>query len=107
MQAIYDLIASFFTWLLNLLKEFVQFVQDFLYDITVKVFEEVLGIISSVIGSIPVPSGLSGGLQSFLNGVDPGILYFLGKSGFASAVAIIGAGYAFRMTRKVLTLFQW
>lgn len=94
-------------WLLNAVQGFFSDLVEFLTDLPKKILEAVLNAIAMVFESIPVPQFIDSGLQFLVNGVDPSILYFLQRSDFPEALAIIGAGFAFRLTRKLFTLGQW
>ena len=94
-----DLIAWF--------KAILQAIFDFFRDIGILVLELFLEGLSLLITSIPVPEFLSNGLGSYLNNVDPAILYFLGKSGLTESFALLAAGLTFRLLRKLFTLGQW
>lgn len=90
-------------------------VRDFVGELLLDVFEMVqdffLWVVSQlldfallIVGAIPVPDFIVGGFQ--WDGVQM-ILYFLDRSEFGVALAIVGAGYTFRLTRKLMTLGQW
>ncbi len=102
-----DWLKNAFNDLIEWLKAILQAVFDFFADILILVLDGVLSAVSSLLEAIPVPTFMTGGAQSLLNGLDGSILYFLSMSGFGAAMALIGAGYLFRFTRKIVTLFQW
>ncbi|MFK7087387.1 DUF2523 family protein [Chromobacterium violaceum] len=99
--------SPFFQNCLNLITAFLNAIKDVFYDIWVKIFGEILNIVVYIIGLIPFPDALAGGLQSFMSGLGGDILYFLGVTGFTTGLSIIGACYVFRIIRKFVTLFQW
>lgn len=78
-----------------------------LQDIAVSVFTAFLDAMGTLLAAIPVPDFMSGGLSAFWVNLPGGILYILTATGAPQALAIIGAGFAFRLTRKLFTLFQW
>lgn len=82
-------------------------VLEFLDDLPVNIFEALLDGIATVLEAIPVPEFITQNLGFYLNGIDPGVLYFVNRSGFAQAIAMLGAGFSFRMVRKLVTLGQW
>lgn len=96
LNAIIQAVIDFFIWLVDLLK-----------DVALWLFDALLSGIVAVIGLIPSPSFLSEGLQSIVSGFSPQLGYFLGFSGLADGLLIIGAGYTFFLLRKFATLFQW
>lgn len=103
----FDWVADWFNdfknWVSGIWDDFVEF----LHDLPVDIFESLLDGIASVLESIPVPDFIQGGLGQLLAGIDPSILYFINRSGFAEALSLLGAGFAFRMVRKLVTLGQW
>nr|BDD44471.1 hypothetical protein 4 [Cardiobacteriales bacterium] len=88
-------------------KELTSDALDVVEKIIVEAFDSILSGIAALIEALPVPNFLSNGLQFYLQDVSPDILYFLDKSSFPQAMALIGLGVAFKLTRKALTLFQW
>jgi len=101
-----------------MLKQFT----DWLWSLVVAVFGALWGLIqdafiacftllvdgfASLVSAIPVPAFVSGGLGSLWGQLDPGMVYLLSETGVPAAFAVIGTGYAFRLARKFLTLFQW
>ena len=95
------------TWIGTLVQSLVTALFQMLSDVVVSICELFLNGVAAVMGAIPVPGFLDGGLQLALNGIDPAVLYFLGRSGFGAALGILGAGFTFRMLRKLFTLGQW
>ena len=79
----------------------------FLQDLFITILDLFLSAIATVIENIPTPVFLSNGLASYLNGIDPAVIYFLSMSGFSQSLAIVGTGVLFRLTRKAFTLGQW
>lgn len=95
-------------WIKQFFLDIWQGFIDWAYDFAVKVFGGILDAIYAVVSSIPVPDFLAqASLQNYLSGIDPAVLYFLSRSGFGPAVAMIGGGVVFRLLRKVFTLGQW
>lgn len=94
----------------NLIEWFVTIFQDFgefMQDLFVWCLDTFLTGISALITAIPVPEFLTNGLSYYLTFIDPSILYFLERSGFAEGLALLGAGVTFRLLRKLITLGQW
>lgn len=94
-------------WFGGLFKAAFAAIFQLLEDIAVAVFTAFLDAIGTLLAAIPVPDFMSGGLSAFWVNLPGGILYILTATGAPQALAIIGAGFAFRMARKVFTLFQW
>ena len=101
------MLSEFTAWLLDLVKAAFTALWSFVVDAFIGLVELLVGAIVGLISLIPVPAFLSGGLQSLFGQLDPGIVYLLSASGLPAALAILGTGYAFRLVRKVVTLFQW
>lgn len=101
------MLAEFTAWLLGLVKAAFIALWQFVVDVFIGLVELIVMAVVGLLSLIPVPEFLSQGLQSVYGQLDPGILYLLGASGLPMALGIIGTGYAFRLVRKVVTLFQW
>ena len=84
-------------------QSFMAFMEDWF----VSMLRLLLEGIADVIAAIPVPAALQGGMGSVWSQLDPGLLYFLGASGVPEALAMIGVGATFRLTRKLITLGRW
>lgn len=94
-------------WLWNAIKAVFLAIWQFVQDAFIAFANAVISAAVALITAIPIPAWLSGGLQSMWSGMDGGVLWIATQCGVPQALAIIGAGYAFRMLRKFLTLFQW
>lgn len=101
------MLKQFTDWLWSLVVAMFAAVWDFVQDAFVTVLDSVVGAFVYIVTLIPVPSWLSGGLGSAWGGMDGGVIWLATQCGVPAALAIVGAGYAFRMTRKFFTLFQW
>lgn len=95
-------------WFLKIFKQiwdaFVQFVKDvvlFILDIAMQ-------LVTWIISAIPVPDFLSQySIGALLGNAGPTVGWVMSEMKIGQAMAIIAAGYAFRLLRKFLTLFQW
>lgn len=101
------MLQQFTEWLLALISKLFSGVWDFLTDLFLALLDALLKGVAEIIAAIPVPDFIQGGMQSFFSGVGGDIVYVLGAVGLPQALAIIGAGFGFRITRKLVTLFQW
>lgn len=101
------MLKEFTTWLVELVKKVFTAVWDFLSDLFVSILGTVLDAVVAMIASIPLPGWLSGGLGQTFGSMDPGVIYIVTACGIPAALTVIGGGYAFRMLRKIFTLFQW
>jgi hypothetical protein len=96
--------ASVKAWITELWTDFTEFLADLPKDI----LEGLLDALAALIESIPVPDLVqNNSLGDTFALLPSGVQYFLGQSGMVEATAIIASGFAFRMTRKLITLFQW
>lgn len=91
-----DLFVKVFTALFGLLE-----------DAAISIAAALFHAIGVVIAAIPVPDFMSGGLSAFWIAMPSAMIYLLSACGAPQALAIIGAGYVFRLARKAATLFQW
>jgi hypothetical protein len=93
------------------IKDFIAYVfsevSEFIQWIAVEIVDAVLGGFAFLVESIPSPDFLSAGIAPYIDAIDPAITYFLVRSSVPEALGIIALGFGFRMSRKVLTLFQW
>lgn len=101
------MLADFGNWLLSVIISVFEALWNFVSDVAVNVLDLVVSGFASLVAAIPVPGFLSGGLQSMWSGMDGGVLYVVSQCGVPAALAVIGAGYSFRLARKFFTLFQW
>jgi hypothetical protein len=98
-----DLYTDLIGWFVSIFDA----VLGFLTDLPLIVLDGFLSAIVAIIESIPAPQFIQNGLQFYLSGIDPSILYFLSISGLDTAFALLGSGLAFRLLRKLVTLGQW
>lgn len=101
------MLQQFTAWLLTIIKGLFSAVWTFVQDAFIAIAEMVTGVLATLLALIPVPPFMADGLQSLFNGLGGDVLWLCVQFGVPEALGIIGAGYAFRLTRKVVTLFQW
>lgn len=101
------MLAEFTQWLLGLVKELFASLWSFITDAFIALVDLLVGALVGLASLIPVPSFMQGGLAQLFGSLDSPILYVVTAAGIPQALAIIGAGYGFRLARKVATLFQW
>lgn len=81
---------------------------NFLTDLPINILEGVLMAFASVINAIPVPQFIqTNGLSGVISALPDSVQYLLSATGFVQALAVLGAGFLFRVMRKFVTLFQW
>lgn len=101
------MLNEFTTWLAALVKGWFVALWDFVADAAVAIFAAFLHAFGALLAAIPLPDFLTNGLAVFWNALPPGMLYLASAAGVPQALGLIGAGFAFRLLRKVVTLFQW
>lgn len=95
-------------WLKQQLVALWQAIEEFFTDFIVMMVEGATDTVLAIINLIPVPDWLATySLCNLLNAAGPDVGYFLQTFRIAEALGLIAAGYGFRLTRKLLTLFQW
>lgn len=87
--------------------EILLFLIDAFMWLSLQILEKALEGFRFIFSSIEPPQFIQSGISQFTSGIPPDVGYILGATGFDNALGIIGVGYTFRLTRKVLTLFQW
>ncbi|WP_421199154.1 hypothetical protein [Aeromonas enteropelogenes] len=109
-----ELLDSFRNWLREIIEsvlmwvvEFFQSIFQWFEDTLLTLFEKILAALRFVIEQIPMPDILKYSLQDLISHVPPELMYFLNQSGISEAFMFISMGVAFRMMRKIATLFQW
>lgn len=99
-----SLYNDFITWMTGLWENFVEFLEY----LPVQLLDLLLSAFAALIEAIPVPDFVqNNGLQTAINSLSPDIIYFLSMSGLDNAMFVLSAGFAFRLLRKFVTLFQW
>lgn len=108
MSGIVNAISAFASWLLSIVGKAFLALWDLLTDLCVGVADLFFTALAALVVSIPAPDFLtSHGLQSALSQMSGDVLYFLGVFNVGPGIAMLGSAFAFRMLRKVVTLFQW
>lgn len=80
----------------------------FLKDLVTYLLGVILSVVSSAISAIGVPSWISQySLGGLLGNAGGAVMYFAALLMIPQGFTLLAAGYAFRLVRKVLTLFQW
>lgn len=104
-----DALLELTNWLWGLAIAALRAILDLLADAVTWVLEMILVAMASVLSLIPSPSFLteSNALGALLSGLPPFALFVIGQLHVAEAFAVIGAGVAFRLARKLATLGQW
>jgi hypothetical protein len=102
------MLEKFTSWFIDIVIRVLKSVGGVFYDIGVTILDAVLGALSSLISAVPAPSFLSEhSIGSLIGQLPSDVLFFVSQLRLAEAMGIIAAGFAFRMTRKIVTLGQW
>lgn len=107
MNDLLDWLAEQWQGFIDWCYEIILFVINAFMWLVLQTFERMLEGFRFIFAMIDPPQFIQGGISQFTAGISSDIGYFLGATGFDAALGIIGIGYTFRLTRKVLTLFQW
>lgn len=95
-------------WVANVVHTVFVAVVQVLKDLVTYVVGVVLGLVASAINAIGVPTWLSQySMGSILANTGSTLAFFLVSLQIPAGMGLIGLGYAFRLLRKFLTLFQW
>ncbi|CAJ0865057.1 hypothetical protein R6138_01152 [Ralstonia thomasii] len=83
-----------------------------LWQITLDLFIEAMDLllqgVTAVLGLLPAPAFLAGvSLQTLFGSLTGDVLYFFGVFNIGQGIGLLGSAFAFRLLRKVVTLFQW
>lgn len=100
-------LTRFTEWLKELFQDMWFAFMQWFVDSVIYVVEVVGDLFASAIEAIPVPDFLTSGLGTLFANLDPAVLYFVGLFRIPEGMAILGAGVAFRLLRKLFTLGQW
>lgn len=95
-------------WFAYAISSIVQAIFSFLKDLVTYVIAVVLSLVTAAINAIKVPDWLSQySLSNLLGQTGTVAGYFMSELNIGVGLGLIGAGYAFRLLRKFVTLFQW
>lgn len=101
------MLEQFTEWLGGLVADVFAALWSFVKDAIIEVFDLLLQGIVHLVGLLGAPSFLTSGLGSLFADLGPATLFLLGSVRVPEVLAMVGTAYAFRLGRKVVTLFQW
>jgi hypothetical protein len=101
------MLGSITQWFADLFVAVFEAAWGLVTDLAIGIVDLLLTSVASAVGAIQLPEFMTTGLGSLFGSLDGSITYLLARSGLASAAAIIGAAWGFRLLRKFVTLFQW
>ncbi|MEP6485362.1 MAG: phage coat protein [Rudaea sp.] len=95
-------------WFVKIVRAIWRAFTDLIGDVIVLVFKAVLAAFSYIVNLIPVPAFMTDNtVGSLLGNAGPVVGWLASEMQLSAALGFIAAGYAFRLTRKLLTLGQW
>lgn len=104
----FDWLTDLKNYLRDLAHDALQTVFQFYHDMGLKLVRQFLDLIAELVNSVPAPDWMAEySLGALLSHVSPVLGYFVDRMRIGAALGIIGLGYTFRITRKILTALQW
>ncbi len=95
-------------WLRETLLAFWNAFVQFIKDAVVLIIESVLDLFATAVEAIPVPDFIANGsIGQFVSGAGETVLWAASTFKLAEGMALLAAGYTFRLLRKLFTLGQW
>ena len=95
-------------WLWEVISKLWDGLESLLGDLILSWIGHMMDLYALVIESIPAPEFLNQySINNLLAAAGPSVAWVVGTFRIGEALALIGAGYAFRLLRKLLTLGQW
>lgn len=95
-------------WIRQQVERLWDAIQTFFSDLVVTTIEAVLDVFASAVEALPVPDFIGtysiGGIMS---NISSDVMWVAGSMRIGEAMGLLGAGYAARLVRKLLTLGQW
>ena len=96
------------SWFANTLHTLFTAIAQLLKDLVTYVIAAVLGLFEMAIDSITPPAFLTQySMQNLLGQTGPVVMFFMAQFQIPAGLGILASGWAFRLARKFLTLFQW
>lgn len=95
-------------WFREQFEKLFGFLVKLAKDVILWFFEKALELAAKVIEAIPVPEFLQNlGIANMLQQAGPVVAWAVTTFKLGEAFALIGAAYAFRLLRKVMTFGRW
>lgn len=103
-----SIISKLASWLLQLAQQVFVALWSLVVDLAIGIADLFLIALGAILAAIPAPTFLQAqSLSVMFANIDPSILYFVAALKIGQGLAFLGMGVAFRLTRKIATLFQW
>ncbi len=107
-DAVIEALSALAKWLDDIFVAIFVALWSIAEDLMIDALDLFLQGVSAVLGTLPTPTFLSGvSLQTAFGSLGGDVLYFFGVFNIGQGIGLLGAAFAFRMLRKVVTLFQW
>lgn len=107
-DAVINALSAFANWLDQIFVAVFGALWSITEDLFIDTLDLLLQGVTAVLGTLPAPAFLAGvSLQTLFGSLSGDVLYFFGVFNIAQGIGLLGAAFAFRMARKVVTLFQW
>jgi hypothetical protein len=95
-------------WFASAFNAFFAAIAQFLRDMVISIFTNLMHLVVLMISAIPVPSWMKNySMSALLGSAGPIVGFFAMQLQVPAALGLIGLGYVFRLARKFLTFFQW
>ena len=90
------------------IEQFFDDLVELWFDMWISLFEMFGNWFSAAVETIPVPDFLQNySLDQLLSALPEPVVWILSQANLPEGLAILGAGVAFRLLRKLFTLGQW
>lgn len=95
-------------WLAQKFREMLEWLNDMFQDILLFAVDAFLDLAEAVIAAIPTPDFLTTySLNSLVGQAGPIVAWLFSTFRVGECLGILGAGWVFRLVRKLLTVGQW
>lgn len=101
-------LTNFTNWLREQFLALWNALVELLGDLVVWLVEAMLDLVVVIVEALPAPDFIADySICALLSSAGPTAAWALGSFRIAEGLGLLAAGFAFRMLRKLLTLFQW
>lgn len=101
-------VESITNWLRQQIEKLWGFFVQFMHDLLIRLIETQLELINVIVHAIPAPDFLNGiSVCGILSSAGPWATWAIGTFRLGEAMALLATALVFRLTRIILTAFQW